>query len=96
MRSRPTARSDNDGIICAVNRRLILNIEAGDTTCASKPGYFCKHVRGHLKGSYCGLFQNISASIVGKPHYPFLDEVDGWLKRLPECIAAERASAGES
>jgi hypothetical protein len=72
-----------------VKRVLHLAIEAGEAACASSPGKFCEHVRTRRFGteSVCGLFRDRRYANSATQ----LQDVDGWLQRLPECIAAERA-----
>lgn len=63
-------------------RRLTIAIDAGETTCAREPGKFCKYVgTAHFGQRFvCGLF----------PREKMIEDVGGWLQRLPECIAAEK------
>lgn len=64
-----------------MKRTLTIVIDAGATTCASKPGKFCPWCRVTSFGTkwLCGLFD----------HAP-LKEKDGYLQRLPQCLAAEK------
>lgn len=65
-------------------RCLVIVTNCGETTCASEPGKFCRHVRTSHCGTrwVCGLFWDED----GPKELP---EKDGWLARLPECLAAE-------
>lgn len=62
-------------------RKLVLKIQAGDTTCAQDKGKFCSWVRTRKFGQvyHCGLFNE-----------DLDDDVRGWLARLPACTRAER------
>jgi len=64
-------------------RTLHLIIVAGDTTCATVPGEFCSWSRRTHYGTrfMCGLFDQ-----------PLSDDANGWLARLPQCLAAEAQS----
>lgn len=69
--------------------KIVLNIgiEAGERTCASVPGTFCKHtgVRGGIKPQHCcRLFPDVEVS------YTDLIDLDGWLQRCDSCLTAER------
>lgn len=61
-------------------RRLTVIADCGETTCARAPEEFCRHVRTGRYGTQwsCDLFGGHR-----------LSEQDGWLQRLPECMAAE-------
>lgn len=68
--------------------KIELEIDCGPTTCASAPGKFCRYVITYCFGThfYCDLW--------GKEE---LQEDDrGWLKRCPECLAAEKKEKSES
>ena len=58
---------------------LHLPIECGETTCARERGKFCRFVTPsvNIGNSVCSLFG-------GR-----LQEPDGWLLRLPECLEAQ-------
>ncbi len=69
-----------------------LEIECGETTCASEPGMFCKYVGAVKFGTVpvCMLFPFDRGG-----HYTFLREVTdeprkGWLKRCTACMEASR------
>jgi hypothetical protein len=65
-----------------MTRRFIrLPIVCGDTTCASEPGVFCRNVwKNHLGTRWlCDSFGGAELH----------EGDDGWLQRLPECLAAE-------
>ncbi len=66
-------------------RRLTIAIDAGETTCAREPGAFCPFVgvKGFGTRPVCMLFRTADSE---RP----LRDVDGWLQRLPECVAAEK------
>jgi len=61
-----------------VKRTLRLEIVAGDTTCASALGLSCLYMQFSPRVIWCAAFGNKT-----------LREADGWVQRLPECIAAE-------
>lgn len=67
-----------------IKRTLHINIECGDKTCAWKPGKFCPHLfTARLGMSWvCEVF---GFKEVQAPK----DNPEGWLQRLPECLAAE-------
>ena len=71
------------------NRVLRIKIEAGETTCASEPGKFCQFVgvRGMGTQHLCLLFPSNDSS------YSRLEDRDGWLQRLPECMESEESNA---
>ena len=66
-------------------RRLAITIDAGSGTCAREPGVFCHFVGVKSFGTrhVCMLFRTPEGE---RP----LRDVDGWLQRLPECVAAEK------
>ena len=55
-------------------------LACGSTTCASAPGEFCQYLRTRSFGQIpvCHLFDKR------------LEAQDGWLQRLPECLAATK------
>lgn len=61
------------------NRRIQLEINCGDFTCASEPGKFCKCLGTSKFGqlSKCNLFDGN------------LEEEEGWLQRCQECLDSE-------
>ena len=66
-------------------RRVVLHIDAGEATCASSPGAFCPHMRSSMRGQFtCALF---GGRELRDQHGRLSGE--GWLQRLPECVAAE-------
>lgn len=73
-----------------MRRILHLVIFAGDKTCASEPGKFCKHVMAKKFGSipFCQVYNKELSSIDRSSKFY---EVIGWLQRLPECLRDERA-----
>ena len=56
----------------------ILELEFGDTTCASEPGKFCEFAGTKRFGTLpvCALFDQ-----------RLFDNDDGWLARCPKCLA---------
>lgn len=68
-----------------MKRRLAIVIDAGEKTCASKPGKFCPNLRTMKFGLrwVCALFGN-------KEVRDENGDQKGWLQRLPECLAAEK------
>lgn len=58
-----------------------IKIECGETTCASKPGEFCKFLGASHFGTrpQCRLFPSDGASTP-------LKEKDGWVQRCPACL----------
>jgi|WetSurMetagenome_2_1015567.scaffolds.fasta_scaffold01544_18 hypothetical protein len=60
---------------------ITFDIECGETTCASKPGEFCRFFANDLRGGgRCYLFGGL------------FDE-DGWIQRHPDCLEmAEKPS----
>lgn len=74
---------------------LPLEIECGETGCASEPGKFCEYAWSQRFGTihFCYLF---SEKDEYKGRYTPLAEKDGWLLRHPRCLAmAKEASSGE-
>lgn len=73
----------------ASERILEFKIEAGATTCASEPGKFCRFVgtRKMATQYVCRLFPTADDS------YSPLKDRNGWLQRLPECLAVELRGA---
>lgn len=61
------------------DRVLRLSIHAGEKTCAAEPGVFCRFLSVHNFGTdfYCHVFE-------ARPK-----ELNGWLRRLPECLEVE-------
>lgn len=59
-----------------------LEIECGETTCASEPGKFCRFVGAMRFGTIpiCLLFPDRES-----PHTR-LEDKDGWLQRCPQCM----------
>jgi hypothetical protein len=58
-----------------------VRIECGETTCTREPGKFCPQIRTTHFGQVwiCALFNKEVSGPNGNP--------EGWLQRLPECIA---------
>lgn len=70
-------------------RSLTIVIEAGETTCAREPGKWCRFVGSKAFGTrpLCMLFPPEDGLGAASP----LEDKDGWLQRLPQCIEAEKA-----
>lgn len=62
---------------------ISIEIECGETTCASKPGEFCKFFGTMRFGTIplCRLFPSEGDSMTE------LKMVDGWVRRCDDCIA---------
>ena len=60
---------------------LSFDIDCGETTCASKPGCFCKYLYTKHFGQvpFCNLFQQQ----LGNSR----DDGLGWVLRCPDCLA---------
>ena len=69
-------------------RHLHLIIEAGEGTCASKPGQFCRYLRVANFGTryLCGLFSEPDGA------QKQLREKDGWIQRCDDCLSTEQTS----
>ena len=67
-----------------MTRHLRLTIVCGDKTCASEPGVFCHNFTSSHFGTrcHCGAFGGADLQ----------EGADGWIQRLPECLAAEEAA----
>lgn len=67
---------------------IINEIDAGEKTCASAPGVFCKFAGSRRFGTeaVCLLF-----TVPGTGSPRTLNTTTGWMLRLPECLAAEGA-----
>ena len=61
-----------------------IEIECEKTTCASKPGKFCRYVGGLSFGTIpvCLFFRDE----IGGLTRLYENEPNGWLQRCPECI----------
>lgn len=55
-------------------------IDCGETTCASKPGEFCEHLRYDIVND-----QKADCMLFNMP----LRVVDGWVQRHRDCLRAE-------
>jgi hypothetical protein len=68
-------------------RKLVIGIECGEKTCASKVGEFCKFLCTTRMGTihYCGIWFDQDRKGMPLP----LEAKDGWLQRRDECLAAE-------
>lgn len=79
-----------------MQRHIILDIEAGDKTCASEPGHFCQWMRTTKFGTvyFCHLFSEEDSS--GRPSKVIpLEEKDGWLQRHEKCLLLESSECDE-
>lgn len=58
--------------------KVNLELEMGETTCASEPGKFCQMLRSRNFGTefFCGLFEE-----------KLFENGDGWLERCPKCVS---------
>lgn len=65
---------------------LLIPIIAGKTTCASKPGKFCKFASETQRDKWPRCGTGVYSCVLFSKT---LQADDGWLQRLPECIAAE-------
>ena len=78
-------------------RRLQLAIDAGEKNCARERGKWCRFM-GRLgvdsSAPVCLLFRDKH----GDPHAlrDVNGDVEGWLQRLPECLAAEQAQSDDN
>jgi hypothetical protein len=64
-----------------MKRKLEIEVECGETTCASEPGKFCRYARWKLDGS------NPNCAMFGRNLYVGRD---GWVQRCDECLSAEK------
>jgi len=69
-------------------RKLTIEIECGDMTCAAEPGKFCKYLGSRRFGvvPVCSLFPDAKTAKV----HTDLHDFDGWVQRCPACLAAEK------
>jgi hypothetical protein len=67
-----------------MKRGIILEIECGETTCASEPGRFCRFLGRQKFGSIsvCMLFPDPD----GQGSDTTLRDQDGWIRRCPACM----------
>lgn len=67
-------------------RQVTFPIDCGDTTCASKPGKFCRFYGSRNFGQVpvCTLFP------AERGWFTDLPEKDGWVQRCPACLEAEK------
>jgi len=70
-----------------MKRKLTIEIDCGDTTCARASGEFCQHFGGIRFGTVpvCMLFPSDSA-------YTVLDASGDWTLRCQACLDAEAES----
>jgi hypothetical protein len=68
-----------------MKRALRIVIDCGDKTCVAEPGNFCPALKTFKMGTIwlCSIFNKEPLEI----------EAEGWLQRLPECLAAEEEAA---
>ena len=69
-------------------RNIVLEIDCGDTTCASSPGKFCPGLASRNFGSrfYCTKF-----SVPGTvDDVELFDDGTGWLQRCQACLDTEQ------
>jgi hypothetical protein len=73
-----------------MKRKLEIEIECGELTCAFEPGKFCKFVGAKSFGTkfLCRLFPEDNS-------YTMLYDEGGWLMRCEQCLKKERKK-GES
>lgn len=64
---------------------LSFEIQAGEKTCASKPGEFCQYCTWKLDADkgLCYFFGALSSGAKGS-------DTDGWLERHPNCLEKTR------
>ena len=64
------------------NKTVSIQIECGETTCASEPGKFCKFFGTMRFGTIplCRLFPSDNES------FTTLKDEDGWIQRCPDCM----------
>ena len=66
-----------------MKHKATITIDAGEKTCASEPGKFCRYVGQKAFGTkHVCTFPFLSETT----DYPRLYDVDGWLMRLPVCL----------
>jgi hypothetical protein len=67
---------------------LKIQIACGEKTCALAPGNFCEFLRTRKFGTvyFCAIWHEEDDK--GRPLH--MEEVDGWLLRRPECLAAAK------
>ena len=83
---RVMANESNDVGRIKIRFYLPVAVDGGATTCFSKEtDRMCRHVRAHSFGQHhvCALFLDENGMAP-------LRDVDGWLTRRPECLAAEK------
>ena len=69
--------------------KLVIDIECGDTTCASEPSKFCKYLGARKFGisPACMLFPTDSADYRKFETYTdLIDNEDGWVQRCKQCL----------
>lgn len=69
-------------------KKLNIEINCGEKTCAKEPGKFCPFVVARRFGtvSFCRIWYDEDS--LGRP-LP-LEVKEGWLQRRPECLDAEK------
>ena len=75
-----------------MNRKLEIEIDCGDTTCASAPGKFCRFAGARRWGTVpvCLLFPDQNPSRQNVSGHTGLDDKDGWVQRCQGCLDAEK------
>jgi len=72
-------------------KTLKININCGETTCASEPGKFCQFLGSRRMGTIpvCMLFPTKNPGRKDPGSLTDLDQTDSWLQRCPACLEAE-------
>jgi hypothetical protein len=68
-------------------KKLTIEIECGEKTCAIEKGKFCPYLCTTRMGTipYCGIWYDQDRKGMPAP----LESKNGWLQRRPECLASE-------
>lgn len=71
-----------------MERKIVLEIECGELTCAKEKGEFCRFAGATHLGTVpaCMLFPDFKANI----SHTELETVDGWTQRCDACLEATR------
>ena len=72
-------------------KTLRIQIECGETTCASEPGRFCRFLGSRRMGTVpvCMLFPEKNPGRKHPGGITELEQTTGWLQRCPACLAAQ-------